>query len=70
MGSEGVNGSAEGVNLAAYVCGINDLKVQPYELPAVLGKYFTSFPKHSLPIKFLVEIEFFNAHNYQWLLTT
>lgn len=49
MGSEG---SAEGVNLAAYVCGINELKVQPYELPAVLRKYFTSFPKLSLPISF------------------
>jgi hypothetical protein len=45
MGSAEVNGSAEGVNLAAYVCGINDLKVQPYELPAVLGKDFTSFSK-------------------------
>lgn len=39
MGSAEVNGSAEGVNLAAYVCGINDLKVQPYELPAVLGDH-------------------------------
>lgn len=30
--STAINGSA-GENLAAYVCGIDDLKVQPFKLP-------------------------------------
>lgn len=29
--------SQEDGNLAAFICGINDLKVQPYELPESLG---------------------------------
>jgi hypothetical protein len=35
---------SEATNLAAYVCGIDNLRVEPYKLPSVLGLSLNSEP--------------------------